>query len=149
MPHSRAAEFLNSTGAYATTRPGRALGGPALCPNGRAHRPDDPGGSAIGAGRDRRPKRRLSQMVSVREEPKLSRRWRIREPALAQREKPAGPRDVDSGHAEVTRPADHCATTRLDERARRGRTDAWDAHQDLVRRARDLGRASCREIGEA
>ena len=96
--------------------------------------------SAIGAGRHRRPEGRLRQMLAVREQTKLSRRRRAREPAAAQREKPRRPCHIDPGGSQVARPADHRAAPPVDERARGGRADPWHTDQALVRRAGDLDR---------
>src|SRR4029434_5152653 len=105
-----------------------------LAPSRRA----GPRGSAIRAGRHRRPKGRLGQVLAVRAQPKLSRGRRAREPPAAQREEPGGPRYIDAGGSKITRPADHRAAPRIDERACGSWTDPRHAHQGVVRRAGDL-----------
>src|SRR6266850_6196079 len=90
--------------------------------------------------RHRRPERRLREMLAGGEEPELVRRRRGRQPASAQRQVVAGADGVDADAPQVTQIAHHRVPSRLDERARCLRSHAWDAQQQLERRARDLER---------
>src|SRR4029453_4323013 len=96
--------------------------------------------STIGARRYRGAVRRLGEVLARREEAKLLRPWRVREPPAAQREEPSGPSHVDARRPKISRPADHAAGARGHELSRRRRADAGHTHQCLVRRSADFDR---------
>src|SRR6266545_2073225 len=106
----------------------------------RRRRPARSGTSPIGARRNRGPEGRLSQVFAVREEPQLPRTGLPRKPPALEREEPRRSGHVDARCPEVTRPPDHGATPRGDERPRGHGADSWHAHQNLVRGAGDLDR---------